>query len=255
MCIRDRISVFVLILALSQLGIDTAILVTAVTIMIAAFGLAIALALGLGARSIVLHVLAGFYLRQRFVPGIALNLGKVNGSVDSIGSAVSYTHLDVYKRQVFIKVFRNLKTLHDPALLSAWITRIAINTCMDAIARQQRRPTMVPLAPIGHDGEVEEETRYVDTHIPTPEEAVLRLEVRQCLEKAMLHLDGSAREALIPVSYTHLDVYKRQLDHRPRRQWCPAHCGMATAAPGWLSYPNDLSDSRALSLTNASHHS
>lgn len=80
------ISVFVLILALSQLGIDTAILVTAVTIMIAAFGLAIALALGLGARSIVLHVLAGFYLRQRFVPGIALNLGKVNGSVDSIGS-------------------------------------------------------------------------------------------------------------------------------------------------------------------------
>lgn len=100
-------------------------------------------------------------------------------------------------QEVFIKVFRNLKTLHDPALLSAWITRIAINTCMDAIARQQRRPTMVPLAPIGHDGEVEEETRYVDTHIPTPEEAVLRLEVRQCLEKAMLHLDGSAREALI----------------------------------------------------------
>lgn len=80
------ISVFVLILALSQLGIDTAILVTAVTIMIAAFGLAIALALGLGARSIVLHVLAGFYLRQRFVPGTAINLGKVNGNVDSIGS-------------------------------------------------------------------------------------------------------------------------------------------------------------------------
>lgn len=100
-------------------------------------------------------------------------------------------------QEVFIKVFRNLKTLHDPTLLSAWITRIAINTCMDAIARQQRRPTMVPLAPVGPDGDVEEETRYVDTQIPTPEEAVLRLEVRQCLEKAMLRLDGSAREALI----------------------------------------------------------
>lgn len=100
-------------------------------------------------------------------------------------------------QEVFIKVFRNLKTLQDPNLLSAWITRIAINTCMDAIARQQRRPTTVPLAPVGPDGEVEEESRYVDTTIPTPEDEVLRLEVRQCLEKAMVRLDKGAREALI----------------------------------------------------------
>lgn len=80
------ISVFVLILALSQLGIDTAILVTAVTIMIAAFGLAIGLSLGLGARPIVVHVLAGFYLRQRFPTGTNVNLGKITGSIESIGS-------------------------------------------------------------------------------------------------------------------------------------------------------------------------
>ncbi len=84
--VQYLISMFVLILALSQLGIDTAILVTAVTIMIAAFGLAIALALGLGARSIVLHVLSGLYLKQRFTPGTTISLGKVNGNVESIGS-------------------------------------------------------------------------------------------------------------------------------------------------------------------------
>lgn len=100
-------------------------------------------------------------------------------------------------QEVFIKVFHNLKTLQDPSLFSAWITRIAINTCMDAIARQQRRPIMVPLAPVGPDGEVEEEIRYVDTHLPTPEEAVLRLEIRQCLEKAMMRLEEGAREALV----------------------------------------------------------
>lgn len=88
------ISVFVLILALSQLGIDTAILVTAVTIMIAAFGLAIGLALGLGARSVVVHVLAGIYLRQRFPPGTGISLGKVNGSVEGIGSVNTVVRTD-----------------------------------------------------------------------------------------------------------------------------------------------------------------
>lgn len=79
------ISLFVVILALGVLGIDTALLVTAVTILIGAFGLAVGLALGLGARNVVHHILAGYYMRQRFPVGKPIELDQVSGEVTGIG--------------------------------------------------------------------------------------------------------------------------------------------------------------------------
>jgi small-conductance mechanosensitive channel len=83
--VQYLISLFVVVLALGQLGIDTAILVTAITIAIAAFGLALGLALGLGARAVVHHILAGYNLRQRFPVGQPIALGEVRGQVSAIG--------------------------------------------------------------------------------------------------------------------------------------------------------------------------
>lgn len=83
--VQHILSVFVAILALGQLGIDTAILVTAITIMIAAFGLALGLALGLGARSVVTHMLAGIYMRQRLPAGQSVEVGEVRGQVSAVG--------------------------------------------------------------------------------------------------------------------------------------------------------------------------
>jgi small-conductance mechanosensitive channel len=83
--VQHILSIFVAILALGQLGIDTAILVTAITIMIAAFGLALGLALGLGARSVVTHMLAGIYMRQRLPAGQSIEVGEVRGLVGSVG--------------------------------------------------------------------------------------------------------------------------------------------------------------------------
>jgi small-conductance mechanosensitive channel len=82
--IRYLISLFVVILALGQLGLDTGILVTALTIVIAAFGLALGLALGLGARSIVLQILAGYYIRQQFPAGRIVTVGDVRGEIRSV---------------------------------------------------------------------------------------------------------------------------------------------------------------------------
>lgn len=82
---RALISLFVVVVALSALKVDTALLVTAITIGIAAFGLALGLALGLGARGVVHHVLAGYYLRQRFPVGRAVALESVRGEVSGIG--------------------------------------------------------------------------------------------------------------------------------------------------------------------------
>ena len=84
--IQYMISLFVVVLALGQLGVDTAILVTAITIVIAAFGLALGLALGLGARAVVYNILAGYYMRQRFPAGQPIALADVAGEVSTVGS-------------------------------------------------------------------------------------------------------------------------------------------------------------------------
>jgi small-conductance mechanosensitive channel len=80
------VALFVMVLALGVLGIQVGLLVTAITIIIAAFGLAIALALGLGARTIVYHILAGYYVRQRYQPGQTITLGQMSGQVSGTGS-------------------------------------------------------------------------------------------------------------------------------------------------------------------------
>jgi hypothetical protein len=82
--VRRRL--FVMVLALGVLGIQVGLLVTAITIMIGAFGLAIGLALGLGARTIVYHILAGYYVRQRYQPGQTITLGSMSGEVSGTGS-------------------------------------------------------------------------------------------------------------------------------------------------------------------------
>jgi small-conductance mechanosensitive channel len=83
--IQYMISLFVVVLALGQLGIDTSILVTAITIVIAAFGLALGLALGLGARAVVHNILAGYYMRQRFAVGQQIAYFDVRGEVSAVG--------------------------------------------------------------------------------------------------------------------------------------------------------------------------
>ena len=84
--VQYLISLFVVVIALRVLGLDTAILVTALTIGIAAFGLALGLALGLGARNTVQHILAGYYTRQRFAVGRSIVFNQARGEITSIGS-------------------------------------------------------------------------------------------------------------------------------------------------------------------------
>lgn len=83
--VQFLIIVFVIIISLGIMGLDTALLVTSVTILIAAFGLALALALGLGAKRIVLHILAGYYIKQRFQVGQTISVEEMSGTVAGIG--------------------------------------------------------------------------------------------------------------------------------------------------------------------------
>ena len=90
--IEYAIIAFVMVLAISTLGINTAILTTSLTIVIAAAGIAIALTFALGARDSARHVIAGYYVRQNFVPGQRLQLGERSGTIRSTSGA--YTVLE-----------------------------------------------------------------------------------------------------------------------------------------------------------------
>ncbi len=98
-------------------------------------------------------------------------------------------------QEVFLKVYRNIKALDDPITFPAWITRIATNTCLDALTRRKRRPQTTPLTPA--EADEPEEIRYADTRTPTPEEAALRHEVRRCLEKTLAEMEPGARAAIL----------------------------------------------------------
>jgi small-conductance mechanosensitive channel len=92
------ISIFVIVLCIGMLGIDTAILVSSITILIASAGLA--LAFGLRARSIVRHVVASYHVRQSFRTGQILRVGEQEGTIAGITSVV--TRLDTAEGSISV---------------------------------------------------------------------------------------------------------------------------------------------------------
>jgi RNA polymerase sigma-70 factor, ECF subfamily len=98
-------------------------------------------------------------------------------------------------QEVFLKVYRNIKNLDEPATVTSWIYRITTNTCLDALEKQKRRPAQVPLAP--QDEGRNEEPIYADERTLTPEEAILRRELHRCLETTLAQLDARDRVTLV----------------------------------------------------------
>jgi RNA polymerase sigma-70 factor, ECF subfamily len=98
-------------------------------------------------------------------------------------------------QEVFLKVYRNIQNLDEPATVTSWIYRITTNTCLDALEKQKRRPAQAPLTP-QEEGR-DEEPIYADERTPTPEEAVLRRELHRCLETTLAQLEARDRVTLV----------------------------------------------------------
>ncbi len=91
--IEYAIVAFVIVLAISTLGVDTTILTAVLTLIVASAGIAIALTFAFGARESARNVIAGFYVRQHFQPGQQLTFDTYSGTVRSTTGA--YTILEV----------------------------------------------------------------------------------------------------------------------------------------------------------------
>lgn len=99
-------------------------------------------------------------------------------------------------QEVFLKVYRGVRKLDDPATLTSWIYRITTNTCFDALASKDRRHAAESLEQ-ARDGGEPEPIIYADARTPTPEEAVMRRDLRRCLERAISNLDPVDRGIIV----------------------------------------------------------
>lgn len=82
---RGAIVVMVGVVTLEQLGVDTQIVITVVTVFAAAIAFGMGLSFALGARPLVQGILAGHYLRQHLPEGVELQAGDSRGVLQEIG--------------------------------------------------------------------------------------------------------------------------------------------------------------------------
>lgn len=82
---QTSIVVMVVVVTLEQLGVDTQILITVITVTVAAITAGMGLAFALGSRDIVSAILAGHYLRQTLPEGEVVELEGRRGTVEQIG--------------------------------------------------------------------------------------------------------------------------------------------------------------------------
>lgn len=79
--VRLSVNLAAVVLALSQIGVDTSVLVVLAAGLTMSFGLAFALLVGLGGRDVAREIAAGRYLRRFVIPGANLRSAGLTGSV------------------------------------------------------------------------------------------------------------------------------------------------------------------------------
>ena len=77
---------FISITALNQAGVDTEIITSNITMILAAFLLAFALALGFGAQKVVGELIRTFYARKTYEIGQKIEFSNIIGEVESINN-------------------------------------------------------------------------------------------------------------------------------------------------------------------------
>ncbi len=80
------------VVALEQLGVETGIVVTVITAVVAAVSVTAGVALALGARPVITHILAGHFLRQSLPSGGSIEIDGQRGVVERVGAIDTLVH-------------------------------------------------------------------------------------------------------------------------------------------------------------------
>lgn len=88
------IILFGLVMAVTQLGFDTDLITTNITLVIAGAVAALALALGLGSRGSVSNIISGYHGQKLYKVGQQVKIGDVKGKVTAVSNVALTIHSD-----------------------------------------------------------------------------------------------------------------------------------------------------------------
>lgn len=94
-------------------------------------------------------------------------------------------------QEVFLKAYRSIANLKEPATFESWLHRITVNTCLGVLDRQKRRPSIVATEDDGRDVLYDAPSRSDTAKSFENQEAL------KCLDKALSKLDSIGRGAVI----------------------------------------------------------
>jgi RNA polymerase sigma-70 factor, ECF subfamily len=96
-------------------------------------------------------------------------------------------------QEVFLKAFRGIVNLKEPATFEAWLHRITINTCLGALEKRKRVPTVL----VNSGTTAGEDVFYDAASESDTARTFENREALTCLKKALSKLDSNGRGAVI----------------------------------------------------------
>jgi RNA polymerase sigma-70 factor (ECF subfamily) len=106
-------------------------------------------------------------------------------------------------QNAFISAYRALKGFRGGSFRS-WVLRIVTNACYDELRRLKRQPA-VPLEPLDREGEEVESASWLADPSESPEDNLVRSELRSVLTGCIQKLPPEYRSALVLVDVQGLD--------------------------------------------------
>jgi len=110
-------------------------------------------------------------------------------------------------QEVFLRVFRKIKSFKGESSFRTWLYRVASNHCLNVIERQRRHPQderALSLDDPGTDGENRLHEVIADPKAPSPEGEFSENEVRQKMVDAINRLPADQRQTLVLFHYEEL---------------------------------------------------
>jgi len=100
-------------------------------------------------------------------------------------------------QEVFIRVWRSINNLRNPASFRSWLTQIVTNLFYDELRKRPRKLPTVSMDDSASDDDSENPTRDIPDSSAMPEEKVLNKEISEVIREAMLKLPEQFRTAIV----------------------------------------------------------
>ncbi len=98
-------------------------------------------------------------------------------------------------QEVFIRIFKSIKTFKEESSFSTWVYRITTNICLDELRKRKNRKIVYLDDDIkSEDGEMK---RQLEDTRPTPEAAAEKNEVKRVVESAIQALSDEHRTVIV----------------------------------------------------------